>query len=175
MAFPQSMEYRMSKLFNALLAFVFAFVVISPAAAASPHFIESKTKVVINSDGGLTASFKEAGLGDAATTYTFSATVDAVWTCVTHSGKCPNAANKVTSSTTETVGGTFSPKNGTVSATMVIDAPGAPSSAPPTCGGGQHLELSSIIYSNISLADVTNGVAATNLPQTLSSIYFICP
>jgi hypothetical protein len=145
------------------------------AWADSPHFIDSKTKCAIETDGDLSCSFKEAGLGDAETTYELGATAAATCTCVTNSGSCPNAANKVTSSSELSATGTFSPKNGTVSATLTLSAPECPSSDPPTCGRGQTLELSAITYTDISLEDVTNGVAAGGLPATASATFFTCP
>ncbi len=145
------------------------------ALAGNPHFIDSKTKIMLQKDGDLVVSFKEAGLGSAETTYQFSATVNALWTCVSKSGQCPQAANKVTTSEAVTTIGTFSPKNGTVMATLVISVPEPPSSAPPTCGGGQSLELSEISYTNIVLLDVTNSVYA-NLPDHLGPVtFFTCP
>jgi Tfp pilus assembly protein PilX len=145
------------------------------AWAASPHFIDSKTRAALQSDGDLEVSFKEAGLGDAETNYLLRADASTTCTCVTRSGQCPNAANKVTFEATVAATGTFSPKNGTVSATLVASAPDCPSSAPPTCGGGQVLELSAIKYTGISLQDTTNGVSAAGLPSELSATFFQCP
>jgi hypothetical protein len=145
------------------------------AWAASPHFIDSKTTANIQSDGDLEVSFKEAGLGDAATDYLLSANAATTCTCVTNSGRCPKAANKVTGSEAVSAQGTFSPKNGTVSATLVVTAPQCPASASPTCGGGQRLELSAIAYTGISLTDQTNNVPAGGLPTELSRTFFTCP
>ena len=105
----------------------------------------------------------------------FSATAETTCTCVSKSGNCPSAANKVTSTEEVSTTGTFSPKNGTVSATLVISAPDCPSSDPPTCGHGQKLELSAITYTDVSLTDVTNNVAAAGLPDEFSATFFTCP
>lgn len=76
----------------------------------------------------------------------------------------------------ESTEGTFSPKNGTVSATLVITAPECPSSAPPTCGNGQTLELSAIVYTNISLTDTTHSISAGGLPDSVGpGTFFTCP
>lgn len=145
------------------------------AWAASPHFIDSKTKVTITSDGDLNVRWKEAGLGDALTDYTISAIANATWTCVNKSGRCPEAANKVTTSEEVAAVFTFSPKNGTVNGNVTL-GPEAPTSAPPTCGGGQSLELSEIFYTNISLVDTTNNVTATGLPTFVGPVvFFVCP
>lgn len=119
--------------------------------------------------------FKEAGLGDTATTYVFSALAHTTCVCVTKSGKCPPAANKTSSTTEVTATGTFDPKNGTVSATLVILVPGCQASSPPTCGNGQHLELSEVIYTDISLTDTTHNVSASGLPIGFSKTFFTCP
>ena len=146
-----------------------------PGWAQSPHFIDSKTTANIESNGDLRVSFKEAGLGDTATTYSLTATADATCTCVTNSGRCPKAANKLTFASQEATQGTFNPKNGTVSATLTLTAPGCPTSQSPTCGGGQTLELSAIDYHNVALTDVTHNVSATGLPSEVSVTLFTCP
>jgi hypothetical protein len=157
---------------------VCAVMVFAPGIvlAQNPHFIDSKTKAVIESDGDLAVSFKEAGLGDTATDYVLSATANVTCTCVSKSGQCPQAANKVTFSEDTSTGGTFDPKNGTVSATLTITAPGCPDSSPPTCGNGQRFELSAIGYTDISLEDTTHMVFAGGLPTSLGPVtFFQCP
>jgi hypothetical protein len=144
------------------------------AWAQNAHFIDSKTTLTVEQDGDLVVRFKEAGLGDAETTYLFSADATITCTCVTNSGRCPSAANKQTFA--EEVSGTFSPKNGTVSATLTITAPECPSGAPPTCGGGQRFELSAISYTDISLTDTTNNVTAGGIPSDQGPLtFFTCP
>jgi len=110
--------------------------------------------------------FKEAGLADNLNIdYLLSANTEVTCTCVTNSGRCPKAANKVTFDEQLSTAGTFSPKNGSVSATLVLTPGACPSSQPPTCGGGQKLELSAITYNNIALTDETNHVSASGLPR----------
>jgi Tfp pilus assembly protein PilX len=145
------------------------------AWADSPHFIDSKTRASLQSDGDLEVQFKEAGLGDAETSYLLSANASSLCTCVTNSGMCPKAANKVAFQSAVSAQGTFSPKNGNVVATLVASAPACPVSSPPTCGTGQTLELSEIAYTGISLQDTTNGVSAGGLPTQLSATFFQCP
>jgi len=143
--------------------------------AQNPHFIDSKTSFQIQDDGDLVVRFKETGLGDAETTYLFSADATITCTCVTNSGRCPNAANKETFAEEVATGGTFSPKNGSVTATLTLSAPECPSGAPPTCGGGQDFVLSAVNYTNISLTDVTNNVTASGLPTSAGQTFFECP
>jgi hypothetical protein len=146
------------------------------ALAQSPHFLDSKTSVTLESDGDLTVKWKEAGLGQSAIDYLFSADASITCACVTHSGQCPAAGNKATFSTAASTGGSFIPKNGSVSASLTITAPGCPASASPTCGGGQHFVLSSLSYTNISLEDTTNTIFAGGLPTSLGPVTtFTCP
>src|SRR6266481_4887742 len=129
------------------------------AFAQSAHF--TKATETLQTDGDLALKFKEAGLGNALTTsYLASANASVTCTCVTKSGNCPNAGNKVTSSSDVSAAGTFDVKNGAVSATLVISAPSCPSGAPPTCGGGQRLILSAFSYTDITLTDTTNNISA---------------
>lgn len=145
------------------------------ASAQNAHFIDSKTSLTSTNDGDLTVKFKEAGLGDAETTYLFEANATVTCTCVTRSGNCPAAANKQTFSTAVSEEGTFDPKNGSVTASLTITAPECPSGAPPTCGGGQSFELSSLSYTGISLTDITNTVSAGGLTESLAFTFFACP
>jgi hypothetical protein len=145
------------------------------AFGASPHFIDSKTRCTVQADGDLSCDFKEAGLGDTETDYLLSGTATATCTCVSNSGRCPNAANKQTFSEEVSAGGTFSPKNGTVSATLTITAPECPDSSPPTCGNGQNFELSAISYNDVSLKDDTNEVFAFSGQDFGPVTFFTCP
>jgi hypothetical protein len=144
------------------------------AFAQSAHFI--KATETLQTDGDLAIKFKEAGLGNALTTsYLASANASVTCTCVTKSGNCPNAGNKVTFSSDVSSAGTFDVKNGTVSATLVLSAPSCPSGAPPTCGGGQRLVLSAFSYTDIALTDTSNNISA-DIPTSQGPVtLFTCP
>ncbi len=149
------------------------------AVADSPHFLCSRTDASLNADGSLVVSWKEAGLGSNENIdYLASAQAEAVCTCVTKSNKCPSAANKVTTSGEVSAEGTFnSGKNGSITGSLTVEPPACPSSAAPTCGSGQHLVLSSVSYTDISLTDTTNNVSPDPgcLPSSLSATFFECP
>jgi len=146
----------------------------APAWAQNPHFITVTSS--LESDGDLDVRFKEAGLGDTATNYVARANSTATCTCVTNSGRCPSAANKVTFSQQVSAAGTFSPHNGSVTATLVIAAPACPPSDPPTCGGGQTLRLSEISYTDITITDTTHNVGPEPAtPSSLGATFFTCP
>ncbi len=145
--------------------------------AESPHFIKSQTQATIVQNGDLVVKWKEAGLADnVLINYEASADGSATGTCVTKSGKCPAAANKVTASGPVSATGAFdSDKNGTISSSLEVSPPPCPPSAQPTCGAGQKLALSAVAYTNITLEDVSNGIFATGLPSSLSKTFFTCP
>jgi hypothetical protein len=165
---------RWSKVMLALTALV------CPAGnvwADSPHFINSQTTATLAQNGDLVVSWKEAGLGDnVLINYEASADANATCTCLSRSGNCPAAANKVTVSGPVSAMGAFnSGKNGTISKSLDVSPPPCPSSAPPTCGRGQTLVLSAVTYTNITLEDVTNGISASGLPSSLAKTFFTCP
>jgi hypothetical protein len=54
---------------------------------------------------------------------------------------------------------------------IVTSAPDCPASDPPARGNDQHLELSEIAYTQVSLRDTTNGVFAGGLPSSLSTTF----
>jgi hypothetical protein len=117
--------------------------------AASPHFLKCSASGV-NSDGGLNACFKIAGLGsNESITVTASAHADAVYACRTNGQQCPNAANKVEVSGDVSATGTFqSGKNGQITACLTVNPPDTELTCPP----GQRLVLVSVTYSNVSIS-----------------------
>lgn len=130
----------------------------APALAVSPHFI-SASATVSNTDGTLTVSFKEAGLGtNQLISYTAAANGTATWVCVNNGGGNPSAQNKTTVNGPVSATGTFSSgKNGNVTASLTVQPP--PSNI--TCPKGQKLELASASYTGVTLADTTNGISVS--------------
>ena len=133
-----------------------AFVMAAPAAlAVSPHFINASG--TLNSNGSLTVSFKEAGLGtNQLINYALTADATATYVCVNKGGANPSAQNKTTVSGPVIATGTFSSgKNGNVTASLTVNPPPSDISCPP----GQSLQLASVSYSNVTLTDTTNQVS----------------
>jgi hypothetical protein len=128
------------------------------AAAAAPHFVSASAAW---SGNGLTASFKEAGLGaNQNVDVVLSATLTANWACINNSGKNPSAANKRAVTSPVSKSGTFSSgKNGSVSASLTLDAPAAPPASEFSCPSGQKLTLMDLAYASVNVADKTNGVS----------------
>jgi len=143
---------------------LFLFVTAQPAQADSPHFVRASAEL---SGTNLVVSFKEAGLGtNQLTTYVASADATATYVCVNRGGANPSAANKTSVTEPVTATGTFpSGKNGQVTASLTISAPGAGSfSCPP----GQSLELAQVTYSNVAITDTTNNVRQS-IPGTFAT------
>jgi hypothetical protein len=145
------------------------------AQSSGAHFQNNSVSAAIQPDGDLVVSWVEAGLGNANVTYSVTADVSATYFCVTNSGNIPNASNKHVVNTAVSTGGSFESKNGKVTANLVLEAPPAPVSAPPTCGSGQTLELQSITWSNVVLTDTTNNVMATVTKGTFTITLFPAP
>ena len=124
----------------------------STAALAAPHFHSASSSVGTN--GALTVSFDERGLGNENVDYTLTADQEANWACINNGGRNPSAANKRTITTPVSTGGSFEVKNGRVVASLSTSAP-SPGSF--SCPSGQRLRLLSVSYTNIELTDVTNG------------------
>jgi hypothetical protein len=136
-----------------VLAAVFATAAFAvPAALAdSPHFLTSSF-AINTTTSNLECSFKEAGLGNTATSADITctaATSEAVYQCFNNGGKHPKAGNK------ETVGGlvtttqSFPVRNGQTTGTVVV-GPVGPGSF--SCPSGQSLYLQSVCYDDIALS-----------------------
>jgi hypothetical protein len=147
----------MKKLMVLGLAIVaFAAVAATSAEAASPHFLRATSSV--DSQGNLLCGFKEAGLGDVATTtVTCTADVTAVFACINGGGNHPQAANKETISTM--VEGTVDVpvRNGQTTGTVIV---GPPSPGDFSCPNGQRLVLASVSYTNVTLHGVNGDTAS---------------
>jgi hypothetical protein len=138
--------------------FLLGCVLTGTAAAQSSgaHFQNRSMKASIDTNGKLTVSFVEAGLGNENVDYSLTADVVADYYCVSKSGGIPNAANKFTDTDSPEANGSFEPKNGKVTGSLSLNLPPAPSSDPPTCGNGQSLRLQRVEWSNVKLTDITN-------------------
>jgi hypothetical protein len=145
-------------------AFATAALAVPAALAVSPHFINASG--TLNADGTLTVNFKEAGLGtNQNIDYVLSADATATYVCVNKGGSNPSAQNKTTVAGPVSATGNFSSgKNGSVTASLTVSPP--PSDI--TCPKGQTLEVASVSYTNVTLTDTTNNVAAS-IPGTFSS------
>jgi hypothetical protein len=121
------------------------------AVADSPHFLTSGFSID-RSTGDLLCAFKEAGLGNTATSADITctaATSEAVYQCFNNGGNHPKAGNK------ETVGGlvtstqSFPVRNGQTTGTVRV---GPVSQGSFACPAGQSLFLISVCYDDITLS-----------------------
>jgi hypothetical protein len=151
------------------LAAVFATAALAAQAAFadSPHFLSASATV--NSSGDLVATFKEAGLGNNATTAGISLSADATadYQCFNKGGNHPQAGNKETVSGPVSSTGTFDVRHGSTSGSISVGAPGPGAFS---CPSGQTLHLITVTYTNVTLKDTSvtpNDVAA--IPGSFSS------
>jgi hypothetical protein len=121
------------------------------AFADSPHFL-SHSFAIDKNTGNLLCSFKEAGLGNTATSADITCTAgtsEAVYQCFNNGGNHPKAGNK------ETVGGlvtntqSFPIRNGQTTGTVTV-GPVSPGSF--SCPSGQSLFLVSVCYDDITIS-----------------------
>jgi hypothetical protein len=160
----------MSRSLRTILVATAALVVMlataTVALADSPHFL--RATATINSSGQLVCTFKEAGLGNTATSADISCSADATVTyqCWNKGGNHPQAGNKETLSGPVSNTDTFPIRNGQATGSITVDPPGA---GDFSCPNGQALFLEDVSYTNIVLsgegatADVPGTLTATGL------------
>jgi hypothetical protein len=123
-----------------------------PAAADSPHFISEGTASITNSGAYLVTNFKEAGLGNTATTeaITLSATATATYVCINGGGNHPKATNKQSVTTPLANTQSFPVRNGQTTGSLSVGPPAAGPFQPP-CSPPQTVELAFVSYTNVVL------------------------
>lgn len=159
-------------LVTAALLAVFGIAGPAPAAIAgngNPHFIYTDAAF----DGtNLQVSFKEAGVGNGATvTVSTSATFSYVLGCVNGGSNHPKAANKSAFSSTASASGEFTATSGgNIVADLTLAAPTMQEILGRlSCPNGQTTTLFSAGWSNLSIADSTNGITVA-IPGTWSVV-----
>ncbi len=153
----------------ALMALLALLMAISPAFAASPHFLSASAAV--DNSGNLVVSWKEAGLGNnVIIAYLASADATADYGCINGGGNHPKASNKQTVSGPVSAPGEFSSgKNGAINGSLTVAPPPAGSFS---CPSGQTLVLADVAYTNVSITDTTN-VIYEPIPGTFSKTFFL--
>jgi hypothetical protein len=137
---------HLMKRYVVLAAFVGAIAAISAVAfAGSPHFV---TADATRTDNTLTATFKEAGLGNEPQVHVV---LSATALCINNGGKHPKAVNK----TSVNAAGDFPVQNGKAEGTLSVTATFQPDCSPPM----------TVAFTNVTLTDETSGATA-NIPGT---------
>jgi len=155
-------------------ACLFGLALVATAAIAGkggdPQFLRAPSaslgspKVIVR--------WTEVGLGNTDTVaYIASATAAARYQCINRGNNCPAASNKEDVLTDLSVSGTFAVKNGRITGTLIIPAP----PATLVCPGNQVAGVVSVVFTNITLADVTNGVSSPTNPSSLAYNASECP
>lgn len=131
----------MRRLLLAALAALTVLALTAPAYAGNPHFVTATASV----DGDtLTATFKEAGLGDEPQVHVV---LTASAQCVNPGGNKPQAGNKQSFN----AAGDFPVQNGKAEGSLTLVATFQPDCAPPM----------SVLWSEVVLADTTSGISTT--------------
>jgi len=122
-----------------------------PTVSASPSL---RPNGALNPNGSLAVTFKEAGLGaNQPIDYALTADATATYVCVKTDGH--KAQTKTTVAGPVGASDTFnSGKDGDVTASLTVSPPPSDTSCPPKQG----LELASVSYTNVVLADTTNSL-----------------
>jgi hypothetical protein len=127
----------------ALLAATLLAATQVPALAGSPHFVDDQTTFA--QDGAtLTVTFKEAGLGDE---LQVDYLLDATFQCVNPGGNDPQAGNKQSFQTAQTL----PVQNGKVSGSLSVTAVLQPKCEPPM----------TVVVRSATLTDVTNNISVS--------------
>jgi len=146
-------------------------LVATAAMAANPKFLRAPSaslgspKVIVK--------WTEVGLGITdSVDYVASATAAARYQCVNRGSNCPAASNKEDVLSDVSVGGTFAvDNNGRISEALTIPAP----PATLVCPGNQVVGVVSVVFTNITLTDVTNGISSPTNPSALTFTAPECP
>jgi hypothetical protein len=110
------------------------------AFAGSPHFVHDIS--VTRSDNSLTASGKEAGLGNEDQVHIV---LSATALCINPGHHHPKAANKESVS----AAGNFPVQNGKADFTLTVTASFQPNCSPPM----------TVVFTNVTVTDTTNGIS----------------
>ena len=132
---------------------------------ANPHFVTASS--AISDAGVLSASFKEAGLGDNQNIdYTLTATVDATFGFVNNGGNVVQGVPWHAESTTLASTTLSSDKNGNIEGTLTGTAL-TPNLAQPN--GNNWRSVIDVSYTNVSVNDTTNGVSVQVADQSVNT------
>ena len=135
--------------------------------AASPHFVWAKA-VGPDTAGGLTVSFKIAGLGNnITTTITAGANATALYACRNNGGNFPRDPKKQQVSGPVSRSGQFtSGRNGQITGSLTFYPP--PSTL--TCPPGQSVALVKVTYTNVFVRESHAG--SYTIPGSFSRTYY---
>jgi len=144
---------------RALVAATTAAVALSLGATAAlatsgAHFFNVGSTV--NSDGSMTISYDEAGVGNATVNYTVNTNASATYACINGGGNHPKAANKESTNGTLSVSFSRDPNNGRVTGSTSPSI--GPLSSTLVCPSGQTFVLACVSYTGTTLTDTTNNV-----------------
>jgi hypothetical protein len=137
------------------------------AWAGSPHFIKVSTPTIDSSNGNLTISFKESGLGNTPVTYTLEAgEASFTFQCFTKSHNTPQGDPNSVSFSAISEQTTITPHNGQITSTISLQ----PLQGGASCTGqGLVLVLIHVHYADVTFTDTTDGVLGGTFPGPFDS------
>jgi hypothetical protein len=127
----------------ATIVFLASVGALASAWGGSPHFVDDSVSVT-GAGNTLTASGKEAGLGDEAQVHIV---LSATALCINGGSNHPKAANKMDVA----AGGNFPVQNGKANFALSVTATFQPSCSPPM----------TVQFTNVTVSDTTNGITAS--------------
>jgi hypothetical protein len=132
---------------------------------ANPHFVSASSS--ISADGVLSATFKEAGLGNNQNIdYTLTADVDATFGFVNNGGNVVQGEPWLVTGDTLASTTLSSDKNGNIEGTLTGVAL-TPNLAQPN--GNNWRAVIDVSYTNVSVNDTTNGVSVQVADQSVNT------
>jgi len=146
-------------------------LVATAAIAGSPKFLRAPSASL--GSPRVIVKWTEVGLGSTETVnYTGTAHAAARFQCINRGSNCPAASNKEDVLLDLSVGGTFPvDRNGRITGALTIPTP--PSTL--VCPGNQVVGVVSVVFTEITLTDVTNGVSSLTNPSSLTYNAPECP
>jgi hypothetical protein len=159
-------------LFAVCVVSLFMLWAAGTARAQNAHFVGTATVNGVASDGTISVTFKEAGLGnDVTISYSLTGSYVADYGCINRGGKHPQASNKTAESGVLNVTGSASSgKNGVIRDTLTFTPEDA--SSVLSCPGNQVAVLADIAYTGLSLEDTSNSIFAVLSTDSLSATFF---
>jgi hypothetical protein len=141
-------------------------VLLASSAASAAESFHGTVHISLDTSGAdvcdLTASnIDESGLGNPNVTYTLAADAVLGKACQNNGGQFPSDPKKASDAGNVSGNVTLQPKNGRVRGASVTIDISAQVPVPLDCPGGQRPVVVCCKYTNITLTDSTNGVAAT--------------
>lgn len=162
----------------AALAMATVLSVTGTALAANPQIKSATASVVITNTankGALSVAVQVVGLGSGQQVgFSLNASADVTWGCINKSLKAPKAENKRFVPGSVSASGSLPPadKNGSIKASIISNAPDAPTATDLKCPSSMSVALVSVAYSSIVLTITGAGLDSTRDLPPASYVFY---